>query len=196
MSDTIMLHSVVPDWKIKIFVRLVNDSFAVDGELWECGVYRGGTASRIIEEVKRSGQRRTIRLFDTFDGIPNAIGGIDQHHIGDFADSRFDDLRRFVESCGIHELVSIYKGTMPESFSGLERSKISFAHIDVDTYRSHIDCLDFVYPRMQPGGIIVFDDYDIASCQGAKRAIDEFFSSRQEPLREYDGVNGRYIVKQ
>ena len=58
--------------------------------------------------------------------------------------------------------------------------KISFAHIDVDIYRSTLDCCTFIYPRLSPGGFIICDDYGFPSCPGARTAIDEFFANKPE----------------
>jgi len=33
---------------------------------------------------------------------------------------------------------------------------------------------------MQPGGVLLFDDYGYASCPGARAAVDEFFADKPE----------------
>ena len=38
----------------------------------------------------------------------------------------------------------------------------------------------FFYPRLNPGGIMICDDYGSAHCPGAKRATDEFFADKPE----------------
>jgi O-methyltransferase len=52
--------------------------------------------------------------------------------------------------------------------------------VNVDLYRSVRDCIEFLYPRMVPGGFLVFDDYGFPSCPGARRAVDEAFAKRPE----------------
>ena len=54
--------------------------------------------------------------------------------------------------------------------------------MDCDAYTSHIDSLNFIYPRMSTGGCIVFDDYNEKKWPGAKKAIDEFFSDKPEAI--------------
>ena len=61
--------------------------------------------------------------------------------------------------------------------TGIER--LAFAHIDVDLYRSVLDCIEFAYPRLVAGGLIVFDDYGFPSCARARQAVDQAFESRQ-----------------
>ena len=57
---------------------------------------------------------------------------------------------------------------------------IALAHVDVDIYRSVWDCCEFIYPRLQVGGAMVFDDYGFPTCPGARKAVDEFFRNKPE----------------
>jgi O-methyltransferase len=36
--------------------------------------------------------------------------------------------------------------------------------------------LNFFWPRLVPGGIVVCDDYGFTTCPGARSAMDEFFA--------------------
>jgi len=101
----------------------------------------------------------------------------DSHQKGDFEDTSFSAVKARV---GRDDIVRFHQGFIPETFTGLEESKISFAHVDVDIYRSVLDCCEFIMQRLTPGGFVVFDDYGFPSCPGAKEAVDEFFGERQE----------------
>ena len=57
-----------------------------------------------------------------------------------------------------------------------------FVHIDVDILEPTRDSIEFFYPRMMPGGIMLFDDYGFTSCPGAKLAADVFFEGRPEKI--------------
>jgi hypothetical protein len=37
-----------------------------------------------------------------------------------------------------------------------------------------------IYPRLAPGGFMVFDDYGFKECQGARLAVDEYFEDKPE----------------
>jgi O-methyltransferase len=82
--------------------------------------------------------------------------------------------------------------TLPDTFSGLESHCIAFAHIDVDIYRSVIDSIKFIWPRLSPGGFVVFYDYGFPSCPGALRAVDEFFA--QTPAHPFCLHTGQALV--
>jgi len=84
---------------------------------------------------------------------------------------------------------------MPATFAEREKARIAFAHVDVDIYRSVLDCCEFIYPRLVQGGFMLFDDYGFASCPGARRAVDEFFLDAPEtPI--VLGTGQAFVIKQ
>jgi O-methyltransferase len=114
-------------------------------------------------------------LFDTFKGMPETSPTKDHHKQGDFSNTSLEAVRKAV---GHEDFVQYREGFIPETFQGLENSEIALAHVDVDIYRSVMDCCTFIFPRLSPGGFIVFDDYGVPSCPGAREAVDEFFDRR------------------
>ncbi len=130
-------------------------------------------------EIERSGAQRAFFVFDSFEGMKTVDPKMDRHRRGDFADTSLEAVRRVI---GEDPWIQYRKGWIPETFRGLEDQRFAFAHIDVDLYMSVRDCCDFIYPRLNPGGAMVFDDYGFASCPGARRAVDEFFRERPEQV--------------
>jgi macrocin-O-methyltransferase TylF-like protien len=51
--------------------------------------------------------------------------------------------------------------------------RFSFGHIDVDLYEPTRHAVEFFYPRLNDGGILVFDDFGFTTCPGAMVAIKE-----------------------
>lgn len=170
------LSLVSPD-RIYVLYTLALNALRMPGEFWECGVYKGGTARMFAELLSAQGDTRPMHLFDTFAGMPETHPEHDLHRMGDFADTSLESVRNFVGSKGQAEF---HPGLIPDTFVPMESSAIAFAHIDVDIYRSVKDCCAFIYPRLVPGGIVVFDDYGFPSCPGAREAVDEFFQNKSE----------------
>ena len=155
-----------------VLERLFRQTQPVAGDIFECGVYKGGTAAlfrSLIEETKCA---KKLYLFDSFEGMPDTDPSKDWHNKGDFSDTSIEEVRKFV---GGSEICIFRKGFIPDTFAGLSEIKISFAHIDVDIYRSVTDCLKFVWPRISVGGAAVIDDYGLPTCPGARQAVDDFF---------------------
>jgi O-methyltransferase len=169
-------HTVVSPDRAYMLYSLLRQAVAVPGDVWECGVYRGGTAmmfAALLSEWNVTGKR--LHLFDSFEGMPETEEH-DWHQGGDFEDTSLEAVSSRIP----HPFVTFHAGFIPGTFAGMEPSKLCFAHIDVDIHRSVVDCTEFVYPRMNPGGFIVYDDYGFISCPGARRAVDEFFRDKPE----------------
>lgn len=140
------------------------------GDFWECGIYKGGSAFMLGEVICQSGVPRALHLFDTFEGLP-PTGPEDDISL---VPGQFDrtSLKQVQEDLAAYDFAVFHKGLIPETFAGLEDHSILFAHVDVDLYQSTKDCLEFIFPRLIHGGVILVDDYHFHP--GAKKAVDEF----------------------
>jgi O-methyltransferase len=171
-------------------LRTLDEAFRgtthLNGEIWECGVWRGGTS---LYMACLFGKDRTYRLFDTFAGMP-CKSVYDSVNIGEMKDCDYNEVvKLFKDYTNCH----IYKGIIPFTFDGLQDCKISVAHIDVDNYDSVKACIEFIYPRMEKDGYIIIDDYNDQGCRGAKIAIDNFFSDKPEKVIGGNGPQVYFI---
>jgi O-methyltransferase len=171
---------------------LVKATSKIGGAMAEIGVYRGASA-RLIREADLS---RDLHLFDTFEGLPETretdtviyYGRVGRFEKGEFSSS-FEDVQRYLS--GSNHLY-FHKGLFPETALPVCDVRFSFVHSDVDIYESSKAVLEFFYPRMLPGGIIV--THDFASASGVNRAFTEFFASRPEPLFELAGDQAAIVM--
>ena len=159
--------------KLIIYTKLAN---SLEGDIAEVGVYKGGSAEII---ASNKNENKNLYLFDTFEGMPEVDEKFDNvHKKKDFNNTSYSSV---CTGLSRYKNVSIYKGIFPDDHSDkIKNNKFSLVHIDVDIYKSYIDCLNFFYPRMVDGGIIALDDYYAPTCKGAKLAIDEFFLDKPE----------------
>jgi O-methyltransferase len=164
--------TLVGEDRCYVLASLATQALRLDGEFWECGVYRGGTAMLLAGRLSTAATR--LRLFDTFEGMPETDAARDWHKAGDFSDTSLDAVRSRVRGDFVH----FHKGLIPATFSGLESTRIAFAHVDVDIHSAILACCEFIFPRLCVGGFMVFDDYGSPSCPGARSAVDEFFLER------------------
>ena len=170
--------SLVSNDRLYVLYALAKQCLNIVGEYWECGVYKGGTALLLSDLIKSSNAKKKLRLFDTFEGMPTTNPDKDLfHNKGDFSDTSIEAISGLFEKT---DNVELHAGYIPDTFKNLDESKIAFAHVDVDIYKSVLDCCNFIYPRLQNGGVIVFDDYGFPSCPGARQAVDEFFKNKKE----------------
>ncbi len=176
--------------------RLVRQCALLDGDMAECGVYKGGGAlvmAQAIAAARTAAGRAapTLFLFDTFEGMPDTAGAdAEVHSAGDFGDTSLAAVTKVVAP---FPFATLRQGLIPATLAGLEERRFSFVHIDVDLYRSTLDCLDFFYARLVPGGVLLFDDYGVTIYEHAeKKAVDEFFESK--PEKPISLTNGQTFV--
>lgn len=168
-------ESMVSAAKLQRLRELLLSTAGIDGIVVEVGVYRGGSA-RVLAD--NAGSSRVL-LFDTFSGIPSHEAGVDgDWGVGTLADASLDAVRGLFSG---NDNVSCFAGVFPgETGTAIKDGEaIRFAHLDVDNFRSYIESLAFIYPRMAPGGVIVFDDYGERCCPGATAAVDAFFTGKE-----------------
>ncbi|MBR7800255.1 TylF/MycF/NovP-related O-methyltransferase [Undibacterium fentianense] len=166
---------VSPD-RCWMLYSLCKQALMLEGELWECGVFRGGTAAMFAQIIADKAPYKKLRLFDTFEGMPETNAERDIHQSGDFKETSLEAVKSFV---GNGAVTHYHQGFIPDTFVGLEHSTIALAHIDVDIWQSILDCCEFIFPRLVPGGFMIFDDYGFHTCPGARAAVDLFFKNRE-----------------
>jgi len=171
-------------WTLYIYTQ---QCLHVSGDFIEAGVYRGGTA-KFLKNLLKNASDKTLHLFDTFSGMPNADEIADFHKAGDFSDT---DLSCIAEWVG-DEKVCYYPGLMENTLADIQGKTFAFAHIDVDLKSSVETCCKYIYPRMSKGGIMIFDDYGYPTCPGARAAVDNFFCDKVE--RPLALAHGQAIV--
>ncbi len=141
----------------------------VDGMAAEAGVYSGYSLYTLAHVFDRE-----IHAFDSFEGLPEPID-IDGDHVrkGGFSMS----LDMVKERLSFTDKVIYHKGFFKDILSQVDPElRFAYAFCDVDLYQSVIECFEFFYPRMNPGGILFFDDCYCDHTPGARIAIDEMLA--------------------
>lgn len=167
-------NTVVSKNRCYILWQHAKQCLQLKGNFAECGVYKGGTAYIVSEVIKNS--NKIFHLFDTFQGIPDfASDDPCWENPGNFNVS-IDEVKIFLKD---FDFLRYHRGLFSETLNFDD--KFAFVHIDADLYLSTKQCINFFYPKMVQGGIIICDDYGFEGYeQSAKLAIDEFFKDKEE----------------
>lgn len=162
--------------RLEKLVEFINETKDVSGHIAEVGVYKGGTACLLRLYCNST---KWLYLFDTFIGMPAVDSLKDLHKEGDFSDTSAQSVRKLIVQSGALDNFDIYAGVFPNDKAqhDLKGIEFSLVHLDCDIYKSVKESLEFFWPLMSPGGIIVLDDYNEPNCPGAKLAADEFAES-------------------
>jgi O-methyltransferase len=188
------------------------DAAGIDGDVVECGVWRGGSSMLAASTLLALGdEARSLWLYDTFEGMPEP-GPADVHYTGEqmaavwdryrddresgvLAYSALDEVQANMASTGFPaERTHYVKGRVEDTIPARIPERIAVLRLDTDWYESTLHELVHLYPRLQPGGVLIIDDY--GHWQGARQAVDEYFDGRGIPmlLNRID-YTGRIAVK-
>ena len=126
----------------------------------EVGVYQGGSAWHLAQVARE--RDAALHLFDTFTGTPFADPE-DRDQVGSFSDTMLEAVRKAIPDAVFHP------GLFPETLPA-DLVEIAFVHCDCDQYRSVRAVIEHLWPRLVPGGLMVFDD---DNTPGGKHAITE-----------------------
>ncbi len=169
---------------------LVKQTNKLRGDILEVGVYKGGTGALLAGAALKD---TTVFLCDTFTGVVKA-GPNDNIYIGgEHSDTSVEIVLELFNKLNLSNF-SILKGIFPEeSASAIEYKNFRFCHIDVDVYQSAKDIFYWVWQKMNRGGIVVFDDYGFAACEGITDLVNNELSQREDLLMLHN-LNGHAIL--
>ncbi len=184
----------------------------IEGEIVECGVWRGGSMMAAALTLQRSGDTsRELHLYDTFTGMPEPGGedvsspydGYSLHKRwrrhsdsgNEWAGVPVEEVRSAVASTGYPtERIHLHPGMVEDTLPAEAPESIAVLRLDTDWYSSTRHELNELYPRLADGGVLIIDDY--GHYEGARKAVDEYFAETGQPvfLNRID-YTGRSAIK-
>ena len=171
--EVVKANTMVDLYRCYELWTLVGQCARLGGDILEVGVWRGGTGCLMAVQSKLSGSKSKVWLADTFSGVVKASDKDPSYKGGEHADTSVDYVLKTKDLLGLDN-IELLVGIFPEdSGKPVEGTRFSLCHIDVDVYSSAADVLDWVWPRMLPGGVVVFDDYGTIETGGMTRLINE-----------------------
>ena len=173
---------------VKYFLATLD----VPGARVECGAYRGATAL-LVCHAWRSRQidfkGEDFYLIDSFTGTGTSVeedyipvrGPDGETHMEPFfpagkSDTSPESVRGYFSD---FPDTRICAGWIPEVFGTLPERDWAFVHIDLTLFEPTLAALNYFYPRLSKGGVIVCDGS--LFCPGAQKAWEQFCSGRNIP---------------
>ncbi|MDW5327068.1 TylF/MycF/NovP-related O-methyltransferase [Plantactinospora sp. KLBMP9567] len=174
MSDVERLVSL--HWGLSSVLRA-----GVAGDVVEIGCNAGYTSVWLATTMLALDPERELVLFDSFAGMP-APGDLDTHLPEGECLASAEQVEHNFRTRSL-PMPRVVAGWFDETLSQLPQ-RVCFGYLDGDHYRSIQLSLEQVWPRLEPGGLLVIDDYcDLSRNErawdglpGVKKACDEFFA--------------------
>ena len=73
-----------------------------------------------------------------------------------------------------------HQGYVPDTFDKQPKSpeSIMYLHIDLNSAKATTSTLNFFFPKLVTGGVMIFDDYGSMGHPDTKLVVDQFFSDK------------------
>lgn len=150
----------------------------VAGAVADLGAYRGDFSWQLNALMPE----RTLYLFDTFTGYDyrdvekERELGFSDVKAGDYSLSQreFEQIEnRLLGRMPYPEMVVIKKGWFPETAYDLEAEKYALVHIDTGLYAPTYAGIQYFFPRMNKGGVILVSGYEDGKRESVRLAIQD-----------------------
>ena len=184
----------------------------IEGDLVECGVWKGGSSMLMALLLKRYGiVDKKIYLYDTFEGmsepssVDKTINGVNaatllgnerkEKESSVWCYSPIEEVKSLLFSTGYpQENLIFVKGKVEDTLLEHVPGRISVLRLDTDWYESTKIELQILYPLLSEKGVLIIDDF--GHWEGAKKAVTEYFmqNCNHQFLHRID-YTGRLIIK-
>jgi O-methyltransferase len=192
---------------INILTEMIERTQSLTGVVADCGVYKAASTVGMALFMRQHGIRKQIYAFDSFQGFDSesVTGDLDLGEVNNkarnkmgYRDFTLEQVKSKIRSFRIDN-ITLVPGYFSQSFKTLPPDlRFSFVHLDVNLYESYREALEFFYPRLDPSGIILLDEYNDPPWPGCNKAADEFLAGKPEKLQmaSRDNYQKWYLVKQ
>ena len=173
-------------WRVHVALWAARVCNRLSGDFVECGVNRGFLSSAIMHDLDWNTQDRTFWLLDTFSGLdlegasaadtnPNAKAHNEKMLESGFYVQGVEGVR---ENFSEWKNVNIVVGAVPATLSQIDSKEIAFASIDMNTAPPEVAAMEFLWPRLVTGAMVLLDDYAYYGYEAQHEAINKFATEK------------------
>lgn len=193
LADAVKEHTMVDVFRLHELYSLVRQLGKLPkGDILEVGVWRGGSGALMAGTAVQYGLDCKVFLADTFQGVVKAGGKDTKYTGGEHADTSVPTVEQLIQQLGLKNC-ELLQGVFPEQGGPrIGNRKFRLCHIDVDVYNSARDVNEWVWPRLVPGGVVVYDDYGFEPCIGVTRYVNEQYGLPDRLVLH--NLNGHAVV--
>jgi len=192
--------------KMLAHYELYKMTLDIPGAIVECGVFKGVSFTRfaMFRELFKNPYSKKIIGFDTFNKFPETEFDNDRELRRRYINSAGEDsistqqLMDVLNHKNINKNIELVAGditeTVPNYIASHPELKISLLNLDVDIYEPSVTVLEYLYPRIVKGGILVLDDY--GTFPGETKAVDDYFKNTDIRIEKFSFCQTpAYLIK-
>ena len=192
--------------KILAHYELYKSVMETPGAIVECGVFKGASLIRFaaFRNLLGSPFNKKIIGFDTFDTFPETDYAEDKKIRQKFVKAAGEksisskQLMDVLKRKGTDESLELVEGditqTVPDYVKDHPELRISLLNLDTDIYEPAVTVLEYLYPRIVTGGVLLIDDYGVFP--GETKAVEDYFKDKHIKISKFPFcMTPCYVVK-
>lgn len=179
---------VSPDvhWRLHVACWAGSQALKLEGDFVECGVNKGFMSRVVMDYLDFDEQQRKFYLLDTFQGFDESYLTLEeQKSLQEYAvksGSKNPWIQGSYEPCydvvvrafSRFSNVRIVKGVVPDTLAEVTSEKVAYLSIDMNCVAPEIAAIEYFWPKLVRGGIVILDDYGWPAHTAQKHAMDNF----------------------
>ena len=189
-------------WRLHTLVWAARSAIAHEGDLVECGVFKGDMSWVVATVLGDKITDRTFYLYDSFEGFSPTLSSAadfpDDPGFLKMAATIYRDpaiYETVVKKFSAMPHVKVIRGFVPDTFKIAVPERIAFLHVDLNSPAAEIAALEHLFDRVVSGGYIVFDDYGWKQFKKQRDAENRFMADRGHFILELPTGQG-LVIKQ
>ena len=164
-------------WRVHVALWAASQVRRLPGDFVECGVSTGILSLAICKYIDFNNTDKHFYLFDTFEGIPVEQGASQEEkaHIQMLNDKTFESCYSITKkNFAPYKNAVLVKGRVPDTLDTVKIDQVGYLHIDMNVAKPERDALEFFWPKMVSGGIILMDDYGLTGYEAQHAGANDF----------------------
>jgi len=159
-------------WQLAVALWAARHALTVDGDFVECGVWRGSLAAAIMNTIHFPPDRK-FYLVDTYQGLVTSQISIEDKAARnmEYSEDTYDEVRETFSTWGNVRLV---RGAVPSALLDVPSKSVAYLSLDMNCAFPETCALEYFWPKMSPGGVVLLDDYGWRGYENQKAAHDTF----------------------
>ena len=174
--DLISNHTLNPKSRLYTLYEMSKRYLSPNTSFIEVGCWKGGATGLVVLTNKN----KNINYYacDTFSGVVNSSDKDSFFKGQEYSDTNINNINEIEKIVG--EKINTIEGIFPYSMNDVKLDKpISFAHIDVDTYVSAKESLEFITENAIDGALVILDDFGGWFTDGVTKFGNELKSDKR-----------------
>ncbi len=193
LHKTIQFYTMVDIFRLYELWTLIPEIKHVEGDVIEVGAWKGGSSALLAHQMNYYCPYKTLHICDTWEGVVKCTDKDADYRDGQHNNATSREVVDLIEKKLYLYNFRIHRGIFPDDNDGaLDNHKFCLIHIDVDIHDSAKDCMDYLWPKLSVGGVVIYDDYGFTATPG----ITEFVNTQRQmgDRLVIHNLNGHAIV--